>query len=190
MKKILVIALIPLFLASCGSSSDTSTSDSSLKKFEGNGYSIQIPSGWIKVDEKSAPTPGNGKLEAAWSSTEIASGFANNMVILSETLSKPMTSAKYSSINYALSTGNYVEFTKLDEKTISFPVSENMPADEANIYTFEAKYNPQTPKRKFIQTARVCGDTVYLMTIGINLEIKDTAKYENLFKSFTCGEKK
>ncbi len=65
-----------------------------------------------------------------------------------------------------------------------------MPADEANIYTFEAKYNPQTPKRKFIQTARVCGDTVYLMTIGINLEIKDTAKYENLFKSFTCGEKK
>jgi hypothetical protein len=62
--------------------------------------------------------------------------------------------------------------------------------DESNLYTFEAKYNPETPKRKFIQTSKVCGDTVYLMTIGVNLSITDMKKYEAFLTSFACAEKK
>ena len=186
MKKFLVLSLTSLLLASCGS---TDTTDTNLSTYEGNGFTIQVPKAWVKVDSQSAPTPGNGKLEAAWSSTEIASGFANNLVILSQKLDKAVTSKKYAIINYALSTGKYIEFTKLDEKSITFTASGDE-KDESNLYTFEAKYNPTTPKRKFIQTSKVCGDTVYLMTIGVNLGITDMKKYEAFLTSFQCTDKK
>lgn len=186
MKKVVFIWLVSLLLASCGSSD---VSDTNLSAYEWNGFTIQVPKAWVKIDAKAAPTPGNGVLESAWSSTEIASGFANNLVILSEKLDRAITSKKYSIINYALSTGKYTDFIKLDEKTITFS-SESGEKDESNLYTFEAKYNPETPKRKFLQTAKVCGDRVYLMTIGINLGITDVKKYESLLTSFQCTERK
>lgn len=92
-----------------------------------------------------------------------------------------MTSKKYSIVNYALTTGEYKEFTKLNEATITFGDK-----DTSNLYTFEAKYNINTPKQKFLQTAKVCGDTVYLMTFGLGLTTGATTKYEDLIKTFTC----
>ena len=92
-----------------------------------------------------------------------------------------MTSKKYSVVNYALTTGEYKEFVKLEEKVIAFSDK-----DESNLYVFEAKYNTATPKQKFVQTAKVCGDTVYLITFGLGLSTGATTKYEDLIKTFTC----
>lgn len=170
-------------LVSCGSSS---TDTASLTKYEGSGFSIDVPKSWIPKDSKEIPTPKNGTVALALTSSDISSGFANNMLILKDSLQpgengEKMTSKKYSVVNQALTTGAYEEYVKLDEKEISYPDS-----DVANLYVFEAKYNRDTPKKRFVQTAKICGGDVYLITIGIELNSGSTARYEGLAKSFQC----
>ncbi len=103
------------------------------------------------------------------------------MSVLQDTLHEAISSLQYSIVNYTLSTGAYAEYTKLAEKKITFSDK-----DEANLYIFEAKYNKETPKEKFVQTAKVCGDKAYLMTVAIGYDTTSTTKYENLLTSFTC----
>lgn len=184
MKRIAALALVlpSLLLASCGTSSDST----SLTSFKGEGFSMDVPSTWIQKDKKDIPTPKNGSVVLAMTSSDISSGFANNLLVLKDTLlldekGEKITSKKYSVVNQALTTGTYEEYVKLDEKTIEFADK-----DESNLYVFEAKYNRETPKKRFVQTAKVCDDKVYLITVGIELNSGSTAKYENLAKSFQC----
>lgn len=121
---------------------------------------MSTPKTWIAVDKSALPSTQNGTITLALTSTDIVSGYSNNMSILKEKLTEAMTSKKYSVVNYALTTGAYNDFVKLEEKVITFGDK-----DESNLYIFEAKYNTNTPKQKFLQTAKVCGDTVYLITI-------------------------
>lgn len=177
MNKIIVLFCVFL-LVSCGTSTDTSLNTT---PFAGEGFSINIPNTWITVDKAALPATKNGTVGLALTSADIVSGYSNNMSIIKEKITETMSSKKYSVVNYALTTGAYKEFVKLDEKTITF--GDN---DESNLYIFEAKYNLNTPKQKFIQTAKVCGDTVYLMTFGLGLSTGVTTKYEDLIKTFSC----
>jgi hypothetical protein len=176
MNKIILLACMFL-LVSCGTT-DTSLSTT---PFAGEGFSINVPNTWVTIDKAALPTTKNGTIGLALTSTDIVSGYSNNMSIIKEKMTEMMTSKKYSIVNYALTTGEYKEFVKLDEKVITFGDS-----DTSNLYIFEAKYNTNTPKQKFIQTAKVCGDTVYLMTFGLGLTTGATTKYEDLIKTFTC----
>ena len=151
--------------------------------FAGEGFSINTPKTWIAVDKAALPTTTNGSIALALTSTEIVSGYSNNMSIMKEKLTDAITSKKYSVVNYALTTGAYKDFVKLDEKVIAFGDK-----DESNLYIFEAKYNTDTPKQKFLQTAKVCGDQVYLITFGLGLSTGTTTKYEDLIKTFTCSK--
>lgn len=178
MKKILFITLT-FFLVSCGSTSPIS--DANVKSFSWSWFSVNIPSSWSIVNKSQIPSVKSWKIELAVSSSDISSWFANNLIIVSEKLNEKITSLKYWIINYALTTWNYLQFTKLDEKTISFSDS-----DTSNLYIFEAKYNTTTPLRKFLQTSKVCGNQVYLITIWLSIDITDTTKYEDLTKSFNC----
>jgi hypothetical protein len=56
------------------------------------------------------------------------------------------------------------------------------------LYVFEAKYNMDTPKLKFLQTAHICSGTkAYFMTIALPTDIDDTSKYEYLLSTFNCN---
>ncbi len=151
--------------------------------FAGEGFSINTPKTWIAVDKAALPTTTNGSIALALTSTEIVSGYSNNMRKKKKKLTDAITSKKYSVVNYALTTGAYKDFVKLDEKVIAFGDK-----DESNLYIFEAKYNTDTPKQKFLQTAKVCGDQVYLITLGLGLSTGTTTKYEDLIKTFTCSK--
>lgn len=176
-----IVFLFCLFLlASCGTSTDSTISTT---PFAGEGFSIDTPKTWIAVDKAALPATRNGSIALALTSTDIVSGYSNNMSVIKEKLTEAMTSKKYSVVNHALTTSAYKDFVKLDEKTIAFGDK-----DESNLYTFEAKYNTDTPKQKFIQTSKVCGDTVYLMTFGLGLTTGNTTKYEDLIKTFTCSK--
>lgn len=179
MNKIIIFSCL-LLLTSCGTTTDSSLSTT---PFAGEGFSIDTPKTWIAVNNGTLPLIKDGTIALALTSVEIVSGYSNNMHIIKEKLTEAITSKKYSIVNYAFSTGEYKEFVKLDEKTITYPDK-----DEANLYIFEAKYNINTPKMKFIQTAKVCGDTVYLITFGLGLTMGDTTKYEDLIKTFTCSK--
>ena len=178
MNKIIIFSCLFL-LVSCGAT------DSSLDAttFSGDGFSVSIPNTWIPVDSSALPSTKNGTIALALTSTEIVSGYSNNMSIIKEKMTETMTSKKYSVVNYALTTGAYKDFVKLDENTITFG-----DADESNLYIFEAKYNIQTPKQKFLQTAKICGDTVYLITFGLGLSTGSTTRYEDMIKTFSCAK--
>lgn len=178
MKKIILITLIPLLLASCGS---TTTDDANTKTYEWNQFKIDIPKAWTQVEGKELPNVNNGKIELALTSTEITAWFANNLVIISEDLQDTTTSMKYSNTNYIRTTWSVQEYVKLNEEEFKF--SDD---DSSKLYTFEAKYNTQTSKRKFLQTAKICSKKAYLLTIGINLDNTSISKYESLLKSFAC----
>lgn len=143
---------------------------------------MEVPKAWVAVEQDALPTIKNGVIAAAFTSSEISSGFANNLTILKDTLTEAISSKKYSVVNYALTTGGYKDFVKLSDSSIAFTSDK----DESNLYAFEAKYNDTTPKQKFLQTAKVCGKSVYLITMGLNLSIGSTTKYEDLIKTFTC----
>ena len=115
MNKIIILSCI-VILTSCGTS-DSSISTTSIS---GDGFSIDTPKTWIPVEKTSLPATKNGTIVLALTSTEITSGYSNNMSIIKEKLTEIMTSKKYSVVNYALSTGSYRDFIKLDEKSILF----------------------------------------------------------------------
>ena len=168
-------------LSACGTTSE----NISLTEFSGKGFTIQVPKAWTQVEEKSLPKPKNGNVAGAWTSSDITSGFANNLLILRDTLAPEadpkMSSRKYAVINQALTTGEYKEYTKLSDKTLTFADK-----DEGLAVVFEAKYNAQTPKQKFIQAAKLCGRDVYLMTIGLGLSNSTTDKYMEMLATFNC----
>ncbi|PIQ12339.1 hypothetical protein COW68_00140 [Candidatus Gracilibacteria bacterium CG18_big_fil_WC_8_21_14_2_50_38_16] len=176
----IILASSLFLLISCGATTTTINSTS----FKGSGFTIDIPSTWIAVEKPALPVPAQGSIALAVTSTDIVSGYANNMSILKGGLTEAITSKDYSITNYVHTTAAYLDFVKLDEKVIRF-TEDN---DTSNLYIFEAKYNTNTPKQKFIQTSKVCDNNVYLITFGLGLTTASTTKYEDLIKTFTCSQ--
>ncbi|MCT4617294.1 MAG: hypothetical protein N4A38_03740 [Candidatus Gracilibacteria bacterium] len=179
--KILILILSSLLLTSCfGGSSEE---NSALTLHETDNFSIEIPSAWevIKNDSDLLPQPKSGDIELAVTSSDIKGGFANTLLILGQDLSKTTTSEDYSRLNNVGSSKDYTSYLDLEDKVFTFNDS-----DTTKLYSFEAKYNSATPKYKFVQAGKVCGDRGYLMTIGLSLDVTDTTKYEDFLKTFTC----
>lgn len=189
LKKILLLAIFTFLLSSCFSwdESDIIESTSWLKLFENNNFSLNIPEKWEIIENKDniLPKPKFWKISLAVSSSDFIYWFSNNLLVLSQTLSKETSSKDYSMLNNIAWESEYLNYIKLDEKNIKFNSGE-----ESNLYIFEAKYNKSTPKLKFLQTWLVCKDhRAYLLTIALNLDIASTSKYEDLLKTFSCKYK-
>jgi hypothetical protein len=148
MKLSLIVVPCLFLLTSCGSST---TPDTGLKTFEGSGFTIRVPSAWTPVSSQSLPRLAAGSIALALTSPEIATGFANNLTILKDTLQTKLSSSEYAMTNYIHTTGTFLELVKLDQKSVAFS-----DGDKSVLYVFEARYNTKTPKQKFLQTAKVC----------------------------------
>lgn len=146
----------------------------------GNNFSIQIPSTWTTNTGLILPIPKTGSLELALISPEVRYGFSNNLIIMKDSLNGIISSKKYAELNMIQTTKNYLEYTKIQNDLILFSDS-----DESRVTVFEAKYNPSTPRLKFIQTAKVCGTNVYLIHFSLALD-KSPDAYIALAKTFTC----
>ncbi len=78
---------------------------------------------------------------------------------------------------------DYKEYEKIEEKDMIFADT----TDIGKLYVFKAKYNVNTPKLTFLQTARICkGNLGFFLTIALPANITDTAKYEEILKTFAC----
>lgn len=91
-----------------------------------------------------------------------------------------MSSKAYSELNIKQTYKKYLEYTPVTNEPLLFG-----DGDESRIYVFDAKYNTQTPRMRFIQTAKVCGTDVYLLHISIPLDRKSD-EYINLMRTFSC----
>lgn len=148
--------------------------------YTGSGFSVQVPSLWTTNTAALLQNPKSGVLELALISPDVRYGFSNNLVIMKDALNGIISSKKYEELNSVHTSKNYLEYTKLQDDPILFSDS-----DESRVVVFEAKYNPSTPKLKFIQTAKVCGTSVYLVHFSIALD-KSPDAYIALAKTFSC----
>lgn len=181
-KNVFILIFISLLLVSCWSSStDESTW---LIKTETKDISISIPSNWniIKDVDNILPKAKSWGIELAVTSKNSVNGFSNNLLILSDDLKKFTTSKDFSMLNNIWAQTDYLDYTKINSKDFKFLDEEN-----SELYIFEAKYNLDTPKLKFLQTAHICNtNKAYFITLAIPTTISDTSKYEYLLSTFTC----
>ena len=192
-KKILLLVLLFL-ITSCWSSTtdeknsltdkNTTTKNSSkLRYYPWKDFSIKIPKAWnvITNNKKIIPNPKNGKVELAVTSTSTKNGFSNNLIILSQNLEEEMTSKNYSVINNIWAKNEYINYYEIKNKNFSF-----LNGKKSKIFIFKAKYAVSTPLLQFIQTAYVCKNKAFLITLAIPTKIKDTLRYEDMIRTFKC----
>ena len=182
-KKLLIIIFVVFFITSCGDDTEVITS-SWLETLETEKLSIEIPSNWkiLENTEDILPKIKQGKIELAVASEDIVNGFSNNLLILSDDLDSFTTSKDFSMLNNVWASADYLDYTKLESKEFIFTDEE-----VSIIYIFEAKYNLDTPKLKFLQTAHVCNQTdAFFLTLALPTSIQDTSKYESFLKTFKC----
>ncbi len=179
MFRILFISLF--FLASCSILPGTQVEiQNNATIYTGSGFSMQVPDLWKDHTGTLVPTPKSGSMELALISPDVRYGFSNNLIVMRDNLNGVITSKKYAELNSIQTSKNYLEYTKLQDDLIIFSDS-----DESRVTVFEAKYNPSTPKLKFIQTAKVCGTRVYLVHFSLALD-KSPDAYIALAKTFAC----
>jgi hypothetical protein len=180
MRLTLSLCLLAL-LSSCSLLPGTQTEvQSNATVYSGSGFTLQVPSLWTASTGSATPTPRVGNIALALVSPDIRYGFANTLIVMRDALQGIITSARYAEVSTAQSSHNYLEYTKLQDDPIIFSDT-----DESRVTVFEAKYNPSTPRLKFIQTAKVCGTSVYLIHFAIALD-KAPDAYIALAKTFTC----
>ncbi|MDD2871058.1 MAG: hypothetical protein PHS49_03635 [Candidatus Gracilibacteria bacterium] len=182
-KKILVLIFVSIFLNSCGGSDDPVVT-SGLTKQETANISIEVPSSWYVISDKEniLPKAKDGEIELAVSSDSVVNGFANNLLILSDDLQTYVTSSEFSMLNNIGAQTDYLDYTELDSKEFTY-----LDEEKSVLYTFEAKYNLDTPKLKFLQTAHICDQNkAYFLTLALPTTVKDTSKYEEFMATFAC----
>ena len=194
MKKILIIFVSIFLLFSCWSSSTSKTDSSSkqtqktnekkgLRLYSGKDFSMQIPAAWndLSNNKEVLPNPSVGNVELAITSANTKNWFANNLIILSQELEDKISSKDYAITNNIWAENEYLNYYSIKKDEFEF-----LDWEKSMIYVFKAKYAENTPILKFIQTARVCDNKAFLLTIALPLEIKDTTKYEKMLSTFEC----
>ena len=182
---IFILTFISFFIVSCGSEVDLSTNNTSgLIQVETENWFINIPTNWVVIDNKEniLPKAKEGKIELAVASENIVDWFANNLLILSDDLKVFTSSKDFSMLNNIWAETDYLDYTKIESKEFLF-----LDWEPSMLYVFEAKYNLDTPKLKFLQTAHTCKQTkVIFFTIAIPTNVIDISKYEYLLSTFIC----
>lgn len=181
-KKFFALVSMIFVLVSCGGS-DATTSSWLVKKETAN-ISIEIPSNWFEISDKEniLPKVKNWSIELAVSADKVVNWFSNNLLILSDDLKTMVTSSEFSMLNNIWAQTDYLEYLELSSKEFTFKDEE-----KSILYTFEARYNIDTPKLKFMQTAHICNaNKAYFLTIAIPTSITDISKYEEFLATFAC----
>lgn len=184
-KKTLIILSVLLLITSCSWNEQITTESKSLTSYKWTDFSLDIPISWVVINNSwsTLPTPKDWKLELAVSAKEEKDGFVNNMIILSKDLEGKTKSYDFMLKNNPKNYKWYDNYLELEAKDFEFADGE-----KSKLYVFEAKYNKDNTRLKFMQTAKVCDEKKsFFLTIGLSLNINDTAKYEDILKSFECN---
>lgn len=182
MKKIIFSIFLSVFLFSC-SSDEATNSPTGLQKIDHKEFTLSLPEKWKVIDDFSKlPVPRAGDISFIANAGEVKYGFTNNIIIVSQDLSKPVTSNDYSLLNNVWGSKDYFNYTKLSSQKITFSDK-----DTTTAYVFEAKYNVDTPVLKYIQFGKVCHQKkAYLITLAVSQDTKDVEPYIEFAKTFAC----
>jgi hypothetical protein len=187
-----LIRFFPLFfctilLVGCFGDNSSSAVDevdsSGLIKHTATWYSLRVPASWEEVDVKKIVAPVEGKIEFMLRSLVNKRGFMNNLIILSDSVMNDVTSSEYISQSMLWASREYLSLTMDRDEQIAF-----LDGQTSRLVIYRAKYNETTEEHLFMQTARVCGKTVYLLTLGLENDTPAESydRYRPIFTSFTC----
>lgn len=158
---------------------------SSTKTFQTSSISLTVPSNWDEINSSSLPSPKTWTIVTALKSSDTVDDIYRSLILLEDTIIGKLSSEQYAKSDYNVSIKNYSGHRLLEEKNIDFTDGIS-----SLLYTFEAKYNPDSPRMKFIQSSKICTEAdknkVYNITIALPPSINDTLKYETLIKSLSC----
>ena len=99
---------------------------------------------------------------------------------MKDALVSPMTSKTYSEMNYTQTMKKYYASSPVSSEAIVF--SDN---DDSRVYVFDAQYNTNTPRMRFVQTAKTCGMDIYLLHFSVALD-REAKNYIDLMRTFVC----
>lgn len=182
-KKILFLIFSTVLVASCSKNSTETPSVEwkSASVVTGSGFSIAIPSWWSSSGTLEAlGNPQTGKILLAAVSPTKKYNLANNIIIMEDDLEKIGSSAQYTELNNFQTQKKYSEYSLVTTGPVLFSDS-----DESKYYVFDAKYNTNAPKVRFIQSAKICGTKAYLIHILLAAGTNPT-EYIPIIKTFTC----
>ncbi len=179
MMKYFVLLCIILFLSSCfwwgGSQGEW------LRSVSHELFSLSLPENWSEVSWDTLPSPKIGRVELAYSGSELRWWYANNIVIISE---KNVLSESSEVLFEKLP--SYLDSTlEVFHKKNIFPL-EFPDGDTSKVLEFHWKYNNTTPYVTYLQTVKSCGERVYYMNISIGDIQENYDRYRNIFSTFSC----
>jgi len=107
----------------------------------------------------------------------------NNLIVLSDSITNDVTSSEYVSQSMLWASREYLSLTMDTDEQITF-----VDGQTSRLVIYRAKYNEVTEEHLFMQTARVCGKTVYLITLGLENDtpVESYDRYRPILTSFIC----
>lgn len=173
-------------LSSCGESTGTGlSSDTAETSVEIAGISTVIPRSWSGVVLTGSTSPRVGELVGAYASSETYANFRENITILKDSYPTSASGSFPSQADYMdraekSSQRSYLSYQKVSDKNINF-----LDQSTGRISAFDAQYNEQTPKKRFVQTAKMCGTDIYLLTYALNPQ-SNTEEAHKLLSQTNC----
>ncbi len=147
-------------------------------------FEVGIPASWNIIDSWDStmlPKPSYAEISLVASSIEPKDGFSNNLLILKDKIKEEINSKDFSKFTNLWARNDYESYYELEAKDFIFNDEE-----ESKLYVFEAKYNENTPRVKFMQVGYICDEDSYLLTIALSTSIDDYSRYEDILKTFKC----
>lgn len=179
MKLIISLILCLFFLISC-SGGEESTSATGLIIQENEEFSIPTPSTWETIPESDLVTPKSWEVALAFRSPTPKQWYINNIVILK--VASTTISAETIIDSGLQSLEKWIKWYDLiSNKEITFADNQT-----GKIIIYTGKYSSDTPETVYIQSARVCGDTGYYMTISLTEKLENYDRYEYILQNFEC----
>jgi len=171
-----------LFLSSCFWFFQWDDTSSNLILNDTEHFSILVPNTWWEIPTSELPIPKSWETILALKSQNEREGYYNNLVIL-----KVENTADTNSISLMQSTEKMLK-NSLDAFKLTAKNNFTFPDEETwIILTFSGKYNSNTPTTQYIQTAKICDDASYFMTISVWEVLESYARYEEILQTFRCN---
>lgn len=174
--------IILLFLSSCFGFFEEDETSASLILNDNEEFSILVPNTWWEISNNDLPVPKSWETVLALKSQWEREWYYNNLVIL-----KAENTWDTNSLSLMQSTESMLR-NSLDEFKLTAKNNFTFPDEDVWVMlVFSWKYNSNTPTTQYIQTAKICDDTSYFMTISVWEILESYARYEEILQTFRCN---
>lgn len=155
---VLAIVMFTAVLSGCGSESTTETS---LKVYEGGLFTININPDWKIITQSDFYPEVPKETLVAFTTPEAYDGFFINVNIIKEDLTSEVSSIDYARANINLAAQNLTGYEKVQEAQVDIGGIPGM------VHIFQARLNPTEKLIRFIQLYVVKGKDAYIVSGGM-----------------------